>query len=264
VDAIPIGHSLTYAFNTSRLKRTESGNINQSLIIELDVSQGNPSLYVNCDTYIKDIKDRSAFKAYKWSTTNRGKEVLLISQHELQDFPSKCEMMYLTVYAEVCAAFSLDLHRQTEISNDTYIPIQPGISEKGYIEGHEQVAYLLSLPKSDVSSVTVRLSSVLGNPDLYIQECGTLNSLVDNIFGEKYKPQCTILPFDDIFMMDPEKAKDLIGKSESVGDDQITFRHDPAELKVCKNSLGPDCHYVIVIYPNAGNATYIEHTVYNL
>ena len=37
VDAIPMGHSLTYLFDASKLPRDSNGKLNDSLIINLDV-----------------------------------------------------------------------------------------------------------------------------------------------------------------------------------------------------------------------------------
>ena len=74
-------------------------------------------------------------------------ETLIISREELEKVGTKCEQLYLTVYAQVCAAFAIQLHRQSEIMDSTYISVVPGVSEKGYFEGNETVGYMLSLDK---------------------------------------------------------------------------------------------------------------------
>lgn len=61
-------------------------------------------MYVNCDSKPNNIQD------YKWFTNNRGIETLVISKDELDSIDTNCSLIYLTVYARVCAAFAINLH----------------------------------------------------------------------------------------------------------------------------------------------------------
>lgn len=73
------------------------------------------------------------------------------------------------VYSKVCAAFALEVHAMNESFHDTYLPIIPGVSERGYLETEEMVTYLLPLEKNEAYDVSVKLFATNGNPDLYIK-----------------------------------------------------------------------------------------------
>jgi hypothetical protein len=96
-------------------------------------------------------------------------EALLISADELRNLT--CAKMYIMVYAKVCAAFALEVHALNETYHDTYLPIIPGVSERGYLQAEETITYLLALEKLKVYNMQVKLFAQHGNPDVYIKQC---------------------------------------------------------------------------------------------
>jgi hypothetical protein len=120
-------------------------------------------MYINCDVLPLDLVD------FRWKSQNQGLEALLISRDEFQ--LAECNKLFIKIYATVCAAFALEAHALDEQRNNSYLPIIPGLTETGYLEAEEMATYLLSLEKSQVLDVSVRLFASHGNPDLYIKEC---------------------------------------------------------------------------------------------
>ena len=113
-DAMPIGRQLSYFISEDQFLH-KGQTINGSLVISLLTNQGNPDLYVSCNTIEQDLRQS------QWQSTSYGLETLLISHEELQK--RSCQTLYITVYAAVCAGYRLQVHQKVDSDKETVFPI---------------------------------------------------------------------------------------------------------------------------------------------
>ncbi|EAR82676.2 transmembrane protein, putative (macronuclear) [Tetrahymena thermophila SB210] len=230
-DAIPVGRYLIYELDTGVMHRDANTNkIDQTLLINLLVQQGNPDMYIDCDQPLS----LNSLDQAKWVSDSNGEESLIISAQEFQKYQKQCNKLYILVYARVCAAFALEFSIRDQFRDeDIILSIYPSISENGYIEDNQIVNYLLQMDKYTQETVQVSLFAKNGNPDLYIKKCKDTKSC-----------RATRKELENI---NQDNKSDFIGLSKELGNDFITFQHSVAN---CENSNSIYCQYLITVFSN--------------
>ncbi|KAL4429430.1 hypothetical protein ABPG74_021017 [Tetrahymena malaccensis] len=230
-DAIPVGRYLIYELDTGVMHRDPTTNkIDQSLLINLLVQQGNPDMYIDCDQPLSiNTLDQA-----KWVSDSNGLESLIISALEFQKYQKQCNKLYIFIYARVCAAFALEFSIRDQFRDeDIVLSIYPQVSENGYIEDNQIVNYLLQMDKYTQETVQVSLFAKNGNPDLYIKKCKDTKS-------------CRVTR-KELENINKDNNSDFIGLSKELGNDFITFQHSVAN---CEQSNSIYCQYLITVFSN--------------
>ncbi|KAL4467990.1 hypothetical protein ABPG72_015860 [Tetrahymena utriculariae] len=230
-DAIPVGRYLIYELDTGVMHRDPTTNkIDQSLLINLLVQQGNPDMYIDCDQPLSiNTLDQA-----KWVSDSNGLESLIISAQEFQKYQKQCNKLYIFIYARVCAAFALEFSIRDQFRDaDIVLSIYPQVSENGYIEDNQIVNYLLQMDKYTSETVQVSLFAKNGNPDLFIKKCKDTKS-------------CRVTR-KELENISQDSKSDFIGLSKELGNDFITFQHSVAN---CESSNSIYCQYLITVFSN--------------
>lgn len=169
----------------------------------------------------------------------------MISSEELNE---NCEDLFITIVSpNYVSAFTLEIgFKPEDLSNDTILPIAPGITEYGYLKSDELSAYIFELRRDQPERVKIVLNALQGNTDLYLRKCDKNDNCM--ISADLINPQ------------NFKNDKQFLHYSQSEGNDIISFEHSEATCyntddmesnqneKYNKETLRPYCLYAIFVY----------------
>lgn len=200
-DAVSMGNTVTYVVDLSSI--TDFSR--ETLDIRTETYAGVIALYVNPNELPQKLTD------YKWQEFTHGREMLLLKPEDLK--AANIKQLFITVEGVTTSTYKI-----TVMGHESYTAtMRLGVTESGYVR-KDQIANFYLMPWGrDEAYITLTLSSVVGNPDLYMKsckskdDCAITRAEIED-YQKGYKLESTSYPMW------------LVSKNE-VGDDTIVFYH---------------------------------------
>ena len=191
---------------------------------------GHISVYASCRSGVV-TKDNSI-----WKISPVGSEGSVLDISSLSEADNGCPIsnpvIVLAVHGDSAATYSI----KASILNDTIIDtIVPGQASIGSLTYNSFEYYYLSLSTQSYQDITISLSSLSGDTDLYIS---------DSWISRPYLKENTV--------------KSYIYSSNNIGNDAINIKHEKIQY-LCANK--DSCYFIIGVF---GNGNSVEKSQFSV
>ena len=173
----------------------------ETLLIDVSPFTGDPDIYVKYD-------EKPTLTDYHFRSLQFGNETLAITKHDRQVFNQGTGWYVIGIYGFTHSQYTITATN----NDDSSIPLVPGVPQSGYSDFNELDLYYIDMPDIMDQNITISLSVLQGNPDLYAKLC------------PRTKENC-ILSLDDI--LNPSKNNDIYSSLSETGEDIIYISHKP-------------------------------------
>lgn len=200
-------------------------NASESIDVYLNVFSGDPNIFVNPIT----LPDNT--NSFALHSSGKFDEVLTITPEQRKTLHASIGPYYICIHASIPSSYGLTIQAE-EIDSTSLFSIYSGLTRTMNVKRRGLRLFEYDVKDEEKTNITVTLTSLAGNADLYIKSC----FLRTDEFGESVK-KCT---------MTQEELRDFPGlKSENTESvDSLTFIFNPEEC----SGENMKCSYLIGVY----------------